>query len=110
MIDTAKVNPVLTHTADVKNYSFLTVGDDLYLIANTVTGDGEYTEDAVIPKGEYLNGFLVKAWDGQKLVVDARHIPEGFDALNVKDKLEAQEDGTLKKGDTPKGIYFEVTD
>ena len=57
MLDTAKVNPVLTHTADVKNYSFLTIDDDLYLIANTLTGDDAGKEDVVIKKGDYLNGF-----------------------------------------------------
>ena len=110
MLDVAKVNPVLTHTADVKNYSFLTLDKKLYLIANTVTGDDAYNDDAVIKKGDYLNGFLVEAWKGQKLVIDAKHIQDDIGTLNVNDVLEAQEDGTLKKGEAAKGVCFTITD
>ena len=111
MLDSAKVNPVLTHTADVKNYSFLKIDEELYLIANTVTGDDSYKEDVVIEKGNYLNGFLVRAWDGQKLVIDAKHIKDELTTINVDDKLEAQEDGTLKKSEgEATGTYFVVTD
>ena len=111
MLDTAKVNPILTHTADVKNYSFLKKDEELYLIANTITGDDAYKEDVVTKKGDYLNGFLVKAWDGQKLVIDAKHIQDELTNLNVNDKLEAQDDGTLKKNDGGvTGTYFVVTD
>lgn len=110
MLDTAKVNPVLTHTADVKNYSFLTIDDDLYLIANTLTGDDAGKEDVVIKKGDYLNGFLVKAWEGQKLVIDAKHIQDELTTLNVNDALEAQEDGTLKKSESGEGVHLVITD
>lgn len=110
MLDAAKVNPVLQHTEDVKNYSFLTVDDELYLISNTITGDNSYREDVVIPAGEYLNGFLVKAWDGQKLVIDGKHIQDELDGLNVGDALEAQEDGSLKKADSATGVHLVITD
>lgn len=110
MLDVAKVNPVLKHTEDVKNYSFLTVDNELYLISNTITGDNSYKEDVVISKGEYLNGFLVKAWDGQKLVIDGKHIEDELDSLNVGDKLEVQAKGNLKKNNSPSGIYFAITD
>ena len=59
MIDVAKVNPVLTHTEDVKNYSFLTKDEDLYLVANTLTGDNSCKEDCVIKKGEVRNLLLM---------------------------------------------------
>ena len=111
MLDSAKVNPILKYTEDVKNYSFLTIDEELYLIANTVTGDDAYKEDVVIKKGDYLNGFLVKAWDGQKLVIDSKHIQDKLESLEVNDKLEAQDDGTLKKSaGGAKGVYFVVTD
>lgn len=110
MLDVAKVNPVLKHTEDVKNYSFLTVDNELYLISNTITGDNSYREDVTIPAGEYLNGFLVKAWDGQKLVIDGKHIQDELSALNVGDILEAQDDGTLKKVSTSAGVHLVITD
>ena len=110
MLDTAKVNPVLKHSTDVKNYSFLTIDGELYLIANTLTGDDDGKEDVVIKKGDYLNGFLVKAWEGQKLVIDGKHIQDDLSGLNAKDILEAQADGTLKKGEAAKGVCLEITD
>lgn len=110
MLDVAKVNPVLKHTKDVKNYSFLTADNELYLISNTITGDNSYREDVTIPAGEYLNGFLVKAWDGQKLVIDGKHIQGELSALNVGDILEAQDDGTLKKVSTSAGVHLVITD
>lgn len=110
MLDVAKVNPVLKHTEDVKNYSFLTVDDELYLISNTITGDNAYREDVTIPAGEYLNGFLVRAWDGQKLVVDGKHIQDKLTTLSVGDTLEAQTDGTLKKVSEATGVHLVITD
>lgn len=110
MLDVAKINPILKHTDDVKNYSFLTVDDELYLISNTLTGDNAYREDVVIPAGEYLNGYLVKAWEGQKLVVDGKHIQDELSGLNVGDALEAQSDGTLKKASSGTGVHLVITD
>lgn len=109
MLDVAKVNPVLKHTEDVKNYSFITVDDELYLVSNTITGDNAYREDVAIPAGEYLNGFLVRAWDGQKLVIDGKHIQDELSGLSVGDVLVAQDDGTLKKGDA-EGVHLVITD
>lgn len=110
MLDVAKVNPVLKSDKDVKNYSFLTFDGDLYLISNTITGDDAYREDIVIPAGEYLNGFMVEAWKGQKLVIDGKHIDGDASTLEKGDILVAQEDGTLKKGVATQGVYLVVTD
>ena len=74
MLDIAKINPVLKSEEDVKNYSFLTADGILYLISNTVVGDDAYLKDVVIPAGDFLNGYQVDAWVGQKLVVDGKHI------------------------------------
>lgn len=110
MLDVAKVNPVLKHTSDVKNYSFLTIDNELYLISNTITGDEAYKEDVTIPAGKYLNGFLVRAWDGQKLVIDGKHIQDKLAALSVGNSLEVQADGTLKKVSKATGVHFVITD
>ncbi len=77
MIDVAKNNPVLTSASDVSNYSFITDNGEIYLIANTISGDDSYVEGAVIKAGDYLNGFLVRAWETQNLVVDEKHIAYG---------------------------------
>ena len=107
MLDVAKVNPVLKHTEDVKNYSFITIDDDLYLIANTVTGDDAYKEDVTIPAGEYLNGFLVKAWEGQELVIDGKHIQDELSTVSVGETLVVENSG-LKKG-SASGVHLVVT-
>lgn len=110
MLDVAKVNPILKSDNDVANYSFLTIDGDLYLISNTLTGDDAYKEDTIIPAGEYLNGFMVEAWKGQKLVIDGKHVDGGIDSLDVGATLVAQEDGSLKAGSATEGVYFVVTD
>lgn len=77
MLDVAKINPVLTSASDIMNYSFLYDDGDLYLIANDIAGDDAYVHDVQIKAGEYLNGYLVKAWEGQTLVIDEKHITYG---------------------------------
>ena len=111
MIEVAKNNPVLTSNSDVTNYSFITVDGDLYLVMNVIIGDDAYVEDAVIPAGEYLNGFLVEAWKSQKLVVDGKHITGGVTAATKNATLGVGSDGKLKTGVAPEsGVYFKVTD
>lgn len=117
MLDVAKVNPVLKSETDVNNYSFLTFDGDLYLISNTITGDDAYREDIVIPAGEYLNGYLVKAWEGQKLVIDDKHIAYAdnkkyADLVTGTTLLTANADGKLTVTTTAPttGVYFKVTD
>ncbi len=109
MLDIAKINPVLKSEEDVKNYSFLTADGILYLISNTVVGDDAYLKDVVIPAGDFLNGYQVDAWVGQKLVIDGKHIEGGVAALNVGDALVVAEDGGLKAGSAA-GVHFVVTD
>lgn len=113
MIDVAKVNPVLTSENDVTNYQFITHDEDVYLVANTLSGDDCGKEDVVIKAGDYLNGFLVKAWEGQKLVIDKKHIDagEGFDAITDETVLTIDENGNLTVGSKPEsGVYFKVTE
>ena len=107
MLDVAKINPVIKSEKDVANYSFITVDNDLYLVLNTLVGDESYREGVVFPAGEFLNGYLVKAWDGQKLVVDGKHIEGGVSELADGTVLVATEDGTLASGEAT-GVHFVV--
>lgn len=118
MLDREVLNPVLTSESAVANYSFLTVDGKLYLIANTLVGDDSYKDDYTIPAGEYLNGHLVEAWKGQKLVIDAKHITFG-QSENYANSITAGT--TLLKVDSnnklvitatapTSGVYFKVTD
>lgn len=109
MLDVAKINPVLKSDKDVANYSFIIDDGDVYLVSNTIIGDDSYRENIIIPAGEYLNGYLVKAWEGQKLVVDGKHVTGGVSTLNKDDVLVVAEDGTLKAGEAA-GVHFVVTD
>lgn len=111
MLDVAKVNPVITSATDVANYSFITHEENVYLVANTLMGDDAHREDVIIKAGEYLNGYLVKAWEGQKLVVDAKHIDGEYDTYSDDDTtLIVDASGKLKQGSKPAagGIYFAV--
>lgn len=111
MIQNSVNDPTIISDKDVKNYSFLTVDDDVYLISNTLTGDGAYSVDATIKAGECLNGFLVKAWEGQNLIVDGKHIEGGIGELSAEDTLIIDEEtGGLKEGSADGGVYFIVAD
>lgn len=107
MLDIAKINPVLKADKDVINYSFVTEDDEVYLVSNTITGDDSYKEDVVLKAGTYLNGYNVKAWEGQKLVVDGKHIVGGVDGLAKDTVLVVAEDGKLTAGEAT-GVHFVV--
>ena len=77
MIEISKNDPRLTAEADVTLYDFLVKDGVTYLIANTLSGDDAYKDGVVIPKGEYLKGFMVDAWENQALIIDAKHIAFG---------------------------------
>lgn len=117
MLDVAKVNPVITSTGDTVNYQFITHDGNVYLIANTIVGDDAYREDVVIKAGEYLNGYMVKAWEGQKLVIDEKHIAYGegksySDIVADTTLLTINTDGKLviATAAPANGVYFKVTD
>lgn len=109
MLDRVVVNPVITSETDVKNYDFITYDGDVYLVSNTLTGDDAYKEDAVLKAGEYLNGHLLKSLEGQKLVIDGKHITGGVDELEKDDVLVVADDGTLEAGEAA-GVHLVVTD
>lgn len=125
MLDRVVVNPVLTSANAVANYTFITDNGNLYLVANTITGDNAYVDDVTIPAGEYLNGHLIKSIEGQKLVIDEKHIKYGagkdYDDIVLED-ADASTDATILTVDSStgklaiaqaapaSGIYFKVTD
>ena len=117
MLDIAKINPVLTSANDVVNNSFLTVGGITYVILNDINGDDAYKDGVTIKAGEYLNGYDLSAWAGQKLVVDEKHITyaSGADYDDITagtTLLKPKTDGTLEVTSTApeSGVYFKVTD
>lgn len=119
MIDRVVVNPVITSAAPVAQHSFITVDDELYLVDNAVSGDDAYKEGVVFGAGEYLNGYLVRSLDGQKLVVDEKHIKYG-NGVTEYDDIEAGTTVLTADADTGKlavasaapdeGVYFLVSD
>lgn len=117
MLDVAKVNPVITSESDVTNNQFITHEDNVYLVANTLVGDDSYREDITFKAGEYLNGYLIKAWEGQKLVVDEKHIKYATnksysDIVSGTTLLKVNTDGKLEVVESApaSGVYFKVTD
>ena len=117
MLEIAKNNPTITSQSAVANYSFLTVDGDVYLISNTITGDDAYKKAVTIPAGEYLNGYLVKNWDGQKLIIDETHIDYASnksyaDIVVGTTLLTIKNNGQVEVADSApaSGIYFKVTE
>ena len=117
MIEVAKINPVLKSEKEVANYALIKDNDILYLVSNTVTGDNAYAKDVTFKAGEYLNGYAVKAWEGQKLVIDEEHIAyaEGKAYADLEANvtiLVANDEGKLEVADAAPaaGVYFVVTD
>lgn len=107
MYDDARNNPTLKLDKAIKNHSFVEIDGVLYLIDNTIVGDDAYREGVEIPAGEFLRGYPLEALKGQKLVVDAKHVTGGIDALKKGDVLVAGEDGKLAAGEAA-GVHFVV--
>jgi hypothetical protein len=78
-------------------------------VSNTITGDDSYKDDVVIPAGDFINGYYVKALEGLNLVIDGKHITGGVSGLNAGSILVAGDDGKLKTGEAS-GVHFVVTD
>lgn len=117
MIDNAVLNSVLQSEKEVANYQFITDDGDTYLVCNTVAGDDAYIDDVKFAAGEYLNGYNVKAWEGQKLVVDDKHIAYDSDKTYANlvagtTLLTVNAQGKLAVASVApeSGVYFKVTD
>ena len=117
MLDRVVVNPVITSENDVANYTFITDNGETYLVANTITGDNAYVDDVTLAAGEYLNGHLIKSLEGQKLVIDEKHIAYASgakydDIVPGTTLLKVATSGKLEVTSTAPttGVYFKVTD
>lgn len=111
MLDVAKNNPVLASEKDLPNYSFIVDDGDAYVVMNTVNGDDSYKEGVTIKATEPLNGFLLEAWKGQKLVIDAKHIDGEFATYSVADTVLVIDEATNKlKVGSAAGVHFIVKD
>lgn len=117
MIDNAVLNSVLQSAKEVANYQFITDDGDTYLVCNTIAGDDAYIDDVKFAAGEYLNGYNVEAWEGQKLVVDDKHIAYDSektyaDLVAGTTLLTVNAEGKLAVASVApeSGVYFKVTD
>ena len=109
MLDVAKNNPVLKSDKDVANYSFIVDDGDSYVVMNTNSGDDAYNEGVVIKAGEPLNGFDLKAWESQRLIIDGKHIDGDFATVSVADTVLVIDEATGKlKVGTGTGINLVV--
>ncbi len=128
----AKNNPVVKAHQDLKNGALHVAADEvtafptdgtaeakqdknICIALNIASGDDRYT-DFTIKKGEFVNSYLLRAWDGQEIVFDESHITYAKDEDYSKiipgsTKLVAGVDGNFKtSADVSNyGIYFEVT-
>jgi hypothetical protein len=94
MINTAKGDPTVIAHAEIKNGYFHTIsagktyapvaGDstadqtaDIRIAMNTIIGNDLYNPDAVIASAAKVNSYLLKAWEGQRLVITDDHISYG---------------------------------
>lgn len=111
MYDVAKNNPVLTSITDVTNYSFLVNDGDEYVVMQSINGDDTYKEGIVIKGGNPINGFMLKPWEGQKLIIDGKHIAGTYTTVSVTGTILVIDTATgkLKVGTAPtSGAYFVV--
>lgn len=116
MIDGSVNNPVIKLETDTKNYQFVTVDGDVYLIANTLVGDDFGKEDVTFKAGEYLDGYLVKKWNTQELDVDEKHIAyasgKSYADLAKDNILTIDGNGKLAVAESAPatGVYFKIVD
>lgn len=129
----AKGNPIVKAHQDLKNGALHTVSNgiaelpavgtsgakqikNICVALNTGSGDAKYS-DFTIKKDEFVNSYLLSAWEGQEIVFDESHITYGEDEdyskIKVNEtKLVAGTDGNFKiETDVSSyGIYFVVTE
>lgn len=109
MYDVAKNIPNVKATKETTNYSFMKHDEDICLVMNEQHGDASYQEGYTIQKDEYLNLFLVKAWEGQCLIVDGKHIDNFSSNKSDGTKLVIDEaTGKLKQGEPAGEVHFVV--
>ena len=123
----SKNNPVVKAHEDMKNGALHIVENgitsyptssvkDISIALNIGSGDEKYT-DFTIKKGDFVNSYLLRAWENQEIVFDESHITyaESQDYSQIKaneTKLVAGTDGNFKiETDISNSeIYFIVTE
>lgn len=139
MFKTAKNDPTIVADGDTINGYICTKGSDgkadapvagtseatqtsnLYIALNEINGDYSYYPNTKIADGAFLNGYLLKAWDGQNLVVNEDNISyaSGEDYSDITagtTVMVAYTDGKLRIADgttlktAEHAITFAVTD
>lgn len=129
----AKNNPTVKAHQDLKNGVLHTVSNgitkfptagtsetkqskNICVALNKGSGDKLYT-DFTIKKDEFVNSYLLSAWEGQEIVFDESHITyensEDYSKIKPNEtKLIAGEDGNFKVETDVSNyqIYFEVTE
>lgn len=128
----AKNEPTVKAHADLKNGTIFVISSgvtayptagtsgshqtkDLYIALNSGSGDERFT-DFTIKKDDFVNGFLLRAWENQELIFDESHIEYGqnqsYSSLDIGTKLVATNSGKFKieSSVTNYGIYFEITE
>ena len=128
----AKGNPTVKAHEDLKNGTLHTVSNGITefpkagssgdkqtkhicIALNTSSGDKCYS-DFIIKKGDFVNSYLLEAWENQEIIFDESHITyaesQDYSKINANEtKLVAWTDGNFKiETDVSNyGIYFEVT-
>lgn len=129
----AKNNPVVKAHQDLKNGAlhivtngiteFPTPGTsetkqtkNICIALNTGSGDEKYT-DLTIKKGDFVNSYLLDAWENQEIILDESHITyeqsQDYSKISPNEtKLVSGTDGNFKiETDISNyGIYFIVTE
>ena len=128
----AKNEPTVKAHADLKNGTIFVISSgvtaypaegtsgshqtkDLYIALNSGSGDERFT-DFVIKKDDFVNGYLLRAWENQELIFDESHIEYGenqsYASLAVGTKLVATNSGKFKieSNVANYGLYFEITE
>ncbi len=128
----AKNEPTVKAHADLKNGTIFVISSgvtaypaegtsgshqtkDLYIALNSGSGDERFT-DFTIKKDDFVNGYLLRAWENQEIIFDESHIEYGenqsYSSLDVGTKLVATNSGKFKIEPSVAnyGIYFEITE
>ncbi len=129
----AKNKPTVKAHQDLKNGALHTISNgitefptagtsgakqskNICVALNTGSGDKQHT-DFTIKKDEFVNSYLLSAWEGQEIIFDESHITytnsEDYSKIKPNEtKLVAGEDGNFKvEADVSNyQIYFELTE
>lgn len=139
MLKTAKNDPTIIADGETINGYICTKGSDgkadapvagasgaiqtkdLYIALNEINGDNAYIANAKVASGDFLNGYLVKAWDGQNIIFNEDNISyaNGTSYSNITENttvMVAYTDGKLRIADgttlkvAEHGITFKVVE